>query len=204
MRQLVCFLALGLTLAGCGGVAVDEPKFVLVVRDGAFAVRDYPALTVAEVTVSGGQWRAANKGFELLAGYIFGGNTRRVGVAGVGAVTEGRAGETIAMTAPVTQTAVGSGWVVRFIMPAGATLESLPVPDDGRVRLAVVPAGRVAVVRFSGWALPGGVAARTGALREWMGRRGLVARGAATLAQYDPPWTLWFLRRNEVMVPVGE
>ncbi len=197
-------LALGFTLAGCGGVAVEEPKYTSVLQDGAFSVREYPALTVAEVTVPGGQWRAANAGFRLLAGYIFGGNARRQGIAMTAPVTQAQAGETIPMTAPVTQTQGDAGWVVRFIMPAGATPESLPVPNDGRVRLAVVPAGRVAVVRFSGWALSGAVAARTGALREWMARRGLVARGAATLAQYDPPWTLWFLRRNEVMVPVGE
>ena len=200
MRNCVLLLALGLVLAGCG-VAVDEPKYTSVMRDGRFEVRDYPALTVAEVTVPGGQWRAANRGFGLLAGYIFGGNAPRAGGA---AADGGQAGEKIAMTAPVTQTAAADGWVVRFFMPAGATPESLPVPADGRVRLAVLPAERVAVVRFSGLALPGGVAARTAALRGWMAKRGLVAKGAATLAQYDPPWTLWFLRRNEVMVPVGE
>ncbi len=199
MRNCVLLLAVGLVLAGCG-VAVDEPKYTSVVRDGRFEVRDYPALTVAEVMVPGGQWQAANRGFGLLAGYIFGGNAPRAG----GAAAGGRGGEKIAMTAPVTQTEGADGWVVRFFMPAGATPESLPVPADGRVRLAVVPAGRVAVVRFSGWALPGGVARQEAALRGWMAGRGLVAKGAATLAQYDPPWTLWFLRRNEVMVPVGE
>ncbi len=204
MRLCAFFLALGLTLAGCGGVAVEEPKYTTVLQDGAFSVRDYPALTVAEVTVSGGQWRAANKGFELLAGYIFGGNARRQGIAMSAPVTQAQEGEKIPMTAPVTQTEGAEGWVVRFIMPAGATPESLPVPNDGRVHLAVLPAGRVAVVRFSGWALSGAVAARTGALRGWMARRGLAARGPATLAQYNPPWTLWFLRRNEVMISVGE
>ncbi len=204
MRIFALFLALGLSLAGCGGVAVDEPKFTRVLQDGAFEVRDYPALTVAEVTVTGGQWRAANKGFELLAGYIFGGNAGRREIAMTAPVKQSREGEKIPMTAPVTQTQGAGGWVVRFIMPAGATPESLPVPNDGRVHLAVLPAGREAVVRFSGWALSGSVAARTGALRGWMAHRGLVARGPATLAQYNPPWTLWFLRRNEVMIPVGE
>ncbi len=203
MRIAALCLALGLTLTGCGGVAVDEPKFALVVRDGAFEVRDYPALTVAEVTVSGGQWRAANMGFELLAGYIFGGNSRRAGVAGVGAVTEARAGEKIAMTAPVTQTEGDAGWVVRFIMPAGATR---------RRCLCRMMGG--CVWRWCRGAGGGGAVLGVGLERgrggaDWGvagvdGAAGLVARGAATLAQYSPPWTLWFLRRNEVMIPVGE
>lgn len=185
-------------------MAVEEPKFASVLKDGPFELRDYPALTIAEVTVTGGQWGAANKGFRLLANYIFGGNSRGQSIPMTAPVVQERAGETIPMTAPVTQTQGPEGWMVRFIMPAGSTPETLPRPNDSQVRLAVVPATREAVVQFSGWALSGGVKARTKQLRAWIAARHLEPTGPATLAQYDPPWTIWFLRRNEVMIPVKD
>ena len=204
MQSLAFALALGLTLAGCSAVTVEEPKFQTVLKDGPFEIRDYPALTVAEVTVAGGQWGAANQGFRLLAGYIFGGNAQRQSIPMTAPVVQERTGQQIPMTAPVIQTKGGEGWVVRFIMPAGSTPETLPVPNDKQVRLAVLPPQREAVVQFSGWALSGMVKARTKQLRAWMASRRLEPAGPATLAQYNPPWTIWFLRRNEVMIPVEE
>jgi hypothetical protein len=119
-------------------------------------------------------------------------------------VVQERVGETIPMTAPVTQTQGPEGWVVRFIMPAGSTPDTLPLPNEKRVRLGVAPQLRQAVVQFSGWALSGAVKARTAQLRAWMASRQLQPTGPATLAQYDPPWTIWFLRRNEVMIPIRD
>jgi hypothetical protein len=169
-------------------MAVEEPKFTKVLQEGDFSVRDYPALVVAEVTMPGGQTVAAGAGFRALAGYIFGGNARR---------------ESMAMTAPVAQTPVAGGWVVRFFMPAGASLASLPPPSDPAVMLRVLPAERVAVLRFSGWARAGEVAAKSAELEALVRAHGLHGAGPVTLAQYNPPWTLWFMRRNEVMVAVA-
>ena len=204
MRSRVLALVLGFTLARCGAVTVEEPKFRTLLKDGPFEIRDYPALTVAEVTVTGGQWSAANRGFRLLAGYIFGGNTRRQSIPMTAPVVQERAGQKIPMTAPVTQTQGPEGWVVRFIMPAGSTPDTLPAPNDDQIRLAIAPPVREAVLRFSGWALSGAVEARTTQLRAWIASRRLAPTGPATLAQYNPPWTLWFLRRNEVMIPVPD
>lgn len=190
------------TLLGGPAAAVEEPAFQSVVRDGAFEIRDYPALVVAEVTVTGEQKEAARKGFRLLAAYIFGGNGRKQGIAMTAPVTQERTGEKIAMTAPVTQTGTDGEWVVRFTMPSGDSLETLPKPNDARVRLRVTPPVRVAVIRFSGLAQPDDVAAKTAELTEWIQRRHLHRAGPASLAQYNPPWTLWFLRRNEVMIPI--
>ena len=105
------------------------------------------------------------------------------------------------MTAPVTRTQAAGEWVVRFTMPSRYTLATLPRPNDARVHLRETPPARVAVVRFSGVAQPGNVADKTATLSAWMRRRHLQAAGPASLAQYDPPWTLWFMRRNEVMIP---
>jgi DNA gyrase inhibitor GyrI len=186
-RRLLASI-LVITLSGSPAVAVEEPAFRTVLKDGAFEIRDYPALTVAEVTVSGGQNEAASRGFRLLAGYIFGGNTR---------------GQSIAMTAPVTQIADAGRWIVRFTMPRAYTLDTLPRPSDPAVRLTRLPAARVAAIRFSGLAGKADVAAKSADLVAAVKARRLHAVGALALAQYDPPWTPWFLRRNEVMVAVA-
>jgi hypothetical protein len=186
-------------------MAIEEPPFHVVLTDGAFQLRDYPATVVAEVTVTGDQNAAASQGFRRLANYIFGGNQGRDKIAMTAPVALKPAGETIDMTAPVSQTreAGKQAWVVRFTMPRAYTLASLPRPNDPAVRLRELPPSRQAVLKFSGWALEGAVKARTAELLKDAATRHLKIIGPVTLAQYDPPWTLWFMRRNEVMAPVG-
>ena len=183
-------------------MAVEEPAFKTVLKDGSFEVRDYPALVVAEVTVNGEQKEAANQGFRLLAGYIFGGNKSRQSIAMTAPVAQESASEKIAMTAPVTQTKNAGTWTVRFTMPSTYTLETLPEPNDPKVELRRLPPARFAVLRFSGLARPSDVDAKSKELVTAITRHQLHAIGQVSLAQYNPPWTLWFLRRNEVMIPV--
>ena len=203
MRRGMLAGVLFVAVLGNAAMAVETPAYNEVRRDGDFEVRDYPALVVAEVTVDGGQKEAANKGFRLLAGYIFGANKQRQSIAMTAPVAQQAVGEKIAMTAPVAQTqgAVGS-CVVRFTMPRAWSLETLPVPDDARVRLRRTRPARVAVLRFSGLAKPDDVQRKSSELLAWVASHGLHATGAVTLAQYNPPWTLWFMRRNEVMVEI--
>ena len=190
------------TLAGAA-MAVEEPAFKQVLREGNFELRDYPAVVVAEVTVTGDQKEAASQGFRLLAGYIFGGNKRRQSIAMTAPVAQQAASEKIAMTAPVAQTQTTTGtWVVRFTMPSAYTLQTLPVPDDARVELRNIDPARFAVLRFSGLAQSGDVEERSSELLVQVTSRRLRALGSVSLAQYNPPWTLWFMRRNEVMVEV--
>lgn len=194
---------LGALLTGTHAMAVEEPSFKSVLREGAFEIRDYPALVVAEVSVRGDQKEAANRGFQLLAGYIFGGNKSRQSIAMTAPVAQARTSEKIAMTAPVTQTGAAGEWVVQFTMPRAYALETLPEPNDPRVRLRVLAPTRFAVLRFSGLARPDDVTARTLELEQQVRTRRLRAVGPASLAQYNPPWTPWFMRRNEVMIPVA-
>lgn len=184
-------------------MAVEEPAFTTVFSAGAFEVRAYPSLVVAEVTVAGDQKQAANKGFRRLAGYIFGGNRRRQSIAMTAPVAQERTGEKIAMTAPVSQAPDAGGWIVRFTMPSGYTLATLPEPNDPQVRLRGLPAQRVAALRFSGVASERDVAARTSELLAAVKAHHLHAIGPVTLAQYNPPWTPWFMRRNEVMMQIA-
>jgi hypothetical protein len=202
-KRLSLGLVLAITFAGNPAMAVEEPTFNIVLSDGAFEVRDYPSLIVAEVTVQGEQKQAASKGFRLLAAYIFGGNKRRQSIAMTAPVAQEQASEKIAMTAPVTQIQTGGTWIVRFTMPSAYTMETLPEPNDPRVQLRRLPATRFAVLRFSGWANKDQVAEKSTELLAATRAHDLRASGPITLAQYNPPWTLWFMRRNEVMVPLA-
>ena len=190
-------------------MAIEEPTFTLVTKDGAFELRDYAATIVAEVSVTGDQQEASRKGFRLLAGYIFGGNRSRTKIAMTAPVTKVAApfrdatGQKIAMTSPVVQVAAEGVWLVRFTMPRKFALADLPVPNDPAVTIKPLPATRLAVLRFSGLAREAAVADATAKLLAILHSRRLVPVGPALVARYNPPWTLGFLRRNEVMVPVA-
>jgi hypothetical protein len=201
-------LSLATLVAALPAAAIEEPRFETLRRSGDFELRRYAPMIVAETFVQGDLSEASGEGFRVIAGYIFGNN---VSVRGAGSekvamtapVTMEAASEKIAMTAPVTTEAGASeGYRMHFVMPSAYTLETLPRPRDTRVRLREIPAQRMAVVRFSGFAGEEKVRERTNDLLEWLRTEGLKAAGAPQLARYDPPWTLPFLRRNEVMVPL--
>lgn len=188
-------------------MATEEPKHsVLQSRDG-FEVRHYEPQVVAETVVEGEFGGGGNEGFRRIAGYIFGGNDGGRKVAMTAPVSQerrsgARDGTKIAMTAPVAQEKYGEGWTVAFVMPSELTLARLPKPNDPRVTLREVPARRVAAVTFSGtW----GAERFDTVARELLGKldaAGLVPAGPPVYARYDPPWTPWFLRKNEVLVPL--
>ncbi len=186
-------------------MATEEPAFKLVLQAEAFEVREYPELIAAEVSVGGDRSEAVSAGFRLLAGYIFGGNTRRQSIAMTAPVIQAPpTGESIAMTAPVTQTGNAGAWVIRFIMPSSYTLDTLPTPNEPKVQLKTLPPSRVAVVRFSGLAHEADIEQKTAELYDFIAANHLRAAGPPALARYNPPWTPWFLRRNEVMIPLQE
>jgi hypothetical protein len=216
--------AVSLLLIGAPVMAVEEPPFEVVDKLGEVEVRSYPSLIVAETEVSGEFDRVGNQAFRRLAGYIFGGN-RVAGNAGEGekiAMTapvamRPAASARIDMTAPVSLRAAGpeapsSGpdipaggtWVMSFTMPSSWTLETLPRPLDPLVTLRRTPARKVAVLRFSGSWSAERFAEQERRLRSQLANSRWRAVGAAESMRYDPPWTLWFLRRNEVALPVED
>ena len=182
--------------------AVEQARYTVVSARGPIEIRDYPGMIVAEVETAGERRQAINDGFRLLAGYIFGGNRTRTKVAMTAPVTQAP-GEKVAMTAPVTQQPAGDRWRVRFVMPAGYTLDTLPVPDDPAVTLKALPAQRFAVIRFAGRATAGDLDRQLATLRGFMAGEKLAPLGDPVYAFYNPPWTLPFLRRNEIMIEVA-
>jgi hypothetical protein len=181
---------------------VEEPTFTTVIDDGNIEVREYPACVVAETEVTGDWDKASSAGFRRLAGYIFGGNRGSARIAMTAPVGQRQLGQKIAMTAPVGVRPDGEAWIVSFTMPSGSVLYAMPTPNDELVRLRELPGRRVAVIQFTGFWTASSMATRTEALQSWMARRGLHAAGPPEINRYDPPWTLPWLRRNEVWIPV--
>jgi hypothetical protein len=221
-RVVRALLAATAAIAFSGAHAIEEPAFEVIERDGRIELRRYSPVVVAETVVEGDLDTASSRGFRLLAGYIFGDNRPRAGVDDAkGAqkidmtapVTVEPASVRIAMTAPVTvepqgapdadALSRGTRWVVRFTMPGAYTLATLPQPGNPAVTLRELPGARRAVVVFSGLAGEGKVREATAELLAWVSSRQLKVVGPPQLARYDPPWTLPFLRRNEVMVEVA-
>lgn len=183
--------------------AVEEPQWTLVHEDGAFQIRDYAPAVIAETVVEGERAAAINEGFRRLARFIFGGNEPRREIAMTAPVTQSSGGEQLAMTAPVAQTGSGDSWVVAFYMPPGSVLADMPRPLDASVVLREQPRRRVAVLRFSGFGTETNLASHASGLRQRIVARGEVAIGPATYAFYNPPWTLPWLRRNEIMFEIA-
>lgn len=186
---------------------VEHPPYTVAIADGDIEIRAYPRLVIAEVTRSGDRRVAVNTAFSPLADYIFAKRRGGESIAMTAPVTQER--QPIEMTAPVTQQRAnesldGSSWRVRFIMPSHYTLETLPRPADADVEIKVVPSARRAAIRFSGIATDELVAANERRLREWLAGRSLPSDVQATYAYYNAPFTPGPMRRNEVWIEIPD
>jgi hypothetical protein len=187
-------------------MAIEEPKYSVIEKAEPFELRLYAPMIVAEVKVSGDLDEASSQGFRLIAGYIFGQNqvTEKIAMTSPVAIEEQSTKSTkIAMTAPVSIEPNAEQWVVSFVMPSAYTLNSLPKPLNPRVQLREIPAVKRAVIQFSGFNSAQKVADKTLDLEQWMKAQNLQATGTPKFARYNPPWSLPFMRRNEVMIDVG-
>jgi hypothetical protein len=184
-------------------MATERPTYTVLKQYDAFEIREYPPTIVAETIVEGSRDDASNDGFRRLAGYIFGGNRGAKSIAMTAPVTQ-TAGQKIEMTAPVTQTATeGKRWVIQFTMPSSFTsVDQLPVPNDATVTLRAIPTRTVAVLKYSGVWSEANYGKHLAILRDGVLKAGLATHGAAMWARYDPPWKPWFLRTNEIQLEV--
>ena len=181
--------------------AIEEPLFTVTQKTESFEVRQYAPYFVAEVTVPGPASEAGNQGFSLLGGYIFGknkGERKLEMTAPVIQTPAPQAAVKLEMTAPVTQTTAPGGFLVQFVMPKGYTLATLPEPMDDRVTLREVPASRVAVIRFSGNWSQAVYQEQLNTLRSALNAANLATTGEAISSRYNSPFSLPFLRRNEI------
>lgn len=153
---------------------------------------------MAELVLQATADEAGGQAFPILAGYIFGKNRGERKFAMTAPVTQSAVPMTMAMTAPVTQSATPLGMRVQFVLPKCVTLESAPEPLDPRVQLRQVPASRWATIRYSGTWSQANYDEHLGKLRAALEQAGVATQGEPVLARYDPPFTPWFLRRNEI------
>jgi hypothetical protein len=196
-------LLVGLCMGGTFAMAVEEAPYRVVQKEGAFELREYEPQILAEVVVDGDLEDAGNKAFNLLFRYISGENRGRAKIAMTAPVAQERTPEKITMTAPVSQQSAPGGWAVSFMMPSSYTLETLPVPDNPAVVIRQVPARRVAAIRYSGTWSGARYRDHLARLEAWIRASGFVSSGEPVWARYDPPFMPWFLRRNEVLIPVA-
>jgi len=181
---------------------VEHPKYKVVESSGNIELRDYAPMIVAEAEVKGGRREAIRKGFRIIADYIFGNNTAAQKMPMTAPVSQ-QGNEKIAMTAPVTQQGGSNTWRVRFVMPSSYTMDTLPKPNNPAVALKEIPSKRFAVIRFSGIASEESLGRHTQELNDFLSAKNLAPLSPPTYAFYNPPWTLPFLHRNEVLIEVS-
>lgn len=198
-------------------MAIEEPRYDVLSQDGAFEIRRYAPTLVAETTVDGDMDEASNKGFRLIADFIFGNNQlpgtgQKSKIAMTAPVTVEPQSAKIAMTAPVTVTPQSQSapieqvqrWRIQFVMPSAYTLANIPQPKNEAVKLREVPAKYFVVHRYSWFNTSARVQERMDDTLRWAQQKSLQVIGPAQLARYDPPWALPMNRRNEIMVEIAK
>ena len=183
-------------------MALERPKYRVVEQEGNFELRQYESYLVAETMVEGDFDAVGNEGFRRLFDYISGKNRRQQSISMTAPVSQKAESEKISMTAPVNQVRVGEKYRITFVMPAKYTMETLPEPLDTRVKLKEVPGQLIAALKYSGTWSKDRYEEKKIRLQALMREKGLAPAGEPIFARYNPPFMPWFLRRNEVLIPV--
>lgn len=182
---------------------LEEPLYKVILIENWYEIRSYAPYVVAETEVIWDQAIALNDGFRRLAGYIFGGNTTQQTINMTTPVVDTKQSKKIKMTAPVTETKRKNDfYMVQFAMPNKYTLDTLPIPDDSRVILREVKPGKVAVMRYTGFVNEKKVEQKKAELGTMLARDGYEPISAFSSAQYNPPFSFPFMKRNEILVEI--
>lgn len=201
-RPAIAAFVCGWLLPGAA-LAIEEPGYGVLEKHGSIELRSYDEIVLAETLVDADFDAAGNQAFRRLFGYISGKNRSQVKIDMTAPVVQEAMSEKIAMTAPVVQQQDDQGWRVAFVVPDLYTWHNAPEPTDPEVSLRLVPERTMAVLRFSGGWSAEKFKAKEAELRTALADRGWTPAGPSVFARYDPPFKPWFLRRNEVMIPVA-
>ena len=208
-------IAVALFISACsvfGGKAAEEPGYRVLLEDGGIEIREYETYAVAWTTAPGSFDEAVETGFRRLFEYITGGNVGATDIDMTAPVlTEPETLKAAAIVAEPERrnddsgpTALASpssgGWSIGFVLPAGYTAATAPVPKSADVSIGDVAARCVASIRFSGTLGEEAGEAERQSLERWLQARDLQHAGDWQMAGYNPPWTIPMLRRNEVLV----
>ncbi len=195
------FLSL-VVLSSCVSVGIEKAKYTVIERAGKFEIRRYESQIIAETIVDSGFDDAGNIAFRRLFNYISGNNRRKESIAMTAPVSQKADSEKISMTAPVNQQKSEDKWAISFLMPSKYTMDTIPEPLDSNVTLREIPPRKMAVIRYSGTWSRKRYEQKKSNLEQFILDKGLKIIGEAIFARYDPPFQLWFLRRNEVLIPI--
>jgi hypothetical protein len=186
---------------------IETPKYQLIEKRRGYEIRQYPAQIVAEVTVTGQYRDAINSGFRKVAGYIFGDNTAKASIAMTAPVLHEKqeSSQKIAMTAPVLHAKQSESGVytLAFVMPSAYILDTLPKPKNEEVHLKQVPPKKYAILAFRGYTPESKLAKKTQQLLDSLSQDSVRLAASPFVAEYDPPWTPPFMRKNEILVEIN-
>ena len=187
-------------------MATNEPEFKLILKEDKFEIREYAPKIIAQVEVFGDFDDASSKGFKILADYIFGNNTSNDGNSRIemtAPVEIEAISQKINMTKPILAEGNDNNWIVSFIMPNEFTLKTLPKPNNKSIKIFSLPKEKYAVIIFSGLIRESSYLEKENLLIRFIEEKNLKTSGEIKIARYNPPWTLPFFRRNELMVKVN-
>jgi PII-like signaling protein len=190
-------------------MAIEEPKYRVIDKEGAYEVRQYEPKLIAEVVVEGSRDEASNKGFRLIAAFIFGENqavssadSEKIAMTVPVTVDSPKEPQKIAMTAPVLIEGVheSNQWRITFVMPSKYNVNTLPRPKNSLVKIREIPEKKYAAMTFSGLLGEEKIQNNIQQLQDWIMKKGHLPNGPVELARYNPPWTLPPWRRHEILI----
>ena len=204
IRWIGIFIAFltAFTTIGTDTMAIEKENYSILEVEKDFELRQYGRQIVAETFVVGDFEAAGNVGFRRLFKYISGYNKKSESIEMTAPVTQGMDSVKIAMTAPVGQEKKNGRWRITFLMPSEYTLETLPQPLDERVMLTQDTGRLMAAIKYSGRWSKKLYDENKARLDDYIQKRGLTVTADPIWARYDPPFMPWFLRRNEILIPV--
>tara|TARA_Y100001970_G_scaffold291262_1_gene427750 strand:+ start:1367 stop:1978 length:612 start_codon:yes stop_codon:yes gene_type:complete len=181
---------------------VEKPDYKVVQSKQNIEIRQYEPMIIAELEVEGNREDAIREGFSVLADYIFGNNTAKKNIS-MTAPVEQKGNKKISITTPVQQQLKDKSWRISFVMPSKFNIDSLPIPNNNRIRLKEVLAKKFVVIEFSGTNSNENIIEHENQLMIYIAANHLKIIGSPKYAFYDAPWTLPILRRNEVMIEIN-
>ena len=199
ITSIIALILIVGVLAGPVMSNVEKPDYKIIQSEQNIEIRQYEPMIIAEVEVDGKREDAIRGGFRLIADYIFGNNTVEQNISMTAPVQQK---EKIAMTSPVQQQLAGKSWQISFVMPSEYSMESLPVPNNNRVRLKEILAKKFVVIEFSGSNSNENVIGHENQLMKYIKANQINIIGSPKYAFYNAPLTLPLLRRNEVMIEI--
>lgn len=165
---------------------LETPKYKVLKRTAVYQVREYEPFIVVETDCDS---MAGSKGFNTVAGYIFGKNEK---------------GEKMKMTTPVytemNSEPSASGAKIQIVLPSSCKLSELPAPEVEDVKIQQVEKRFAAALRFNGKPTLEVVEEKKKILEQALRKDGLKLKGTFGLARYNDPGRTWpIFMKNEVL-----